>query len=425
MGSGEGIILQPKRNGTSAAPSRAAAAPAALACPRQNEIAGDGRNATLGRNRDPTRHHDLKMSLTPTTNARIIRYPAFLLAGCLILLSHAARGQSPTPGKVLSYGELAAQKLCGPLDEIHRGLTNFTTSTLPHEAKDLRKQLGKFRNRLDLFAFAYPTGPGKDPFVKLRDDLDKGYERMGEFKDLFDAQRLDLAVFDAKKQEWSKGIRPAAVTYADAAKVQSRREKVLKWQAKFLEPERLAAYRAYICAPDLQAFHPRPAKDLSRFFWGSEAGLVPRPELSGVDNFRWLAAEMLTRALKDYPAIQELRDLEGETAETFHDFRKRVRAVVKITEDIELLPKENSRAEKLHKLMDDLDDSYGKVNNQIVELALAVEEGNSAKAAKLRAEIASDWTRLRQWQNDHQVTTGMTEFAGLLRSLLPAGQPAR
>ena len=135
-------------------------------------------------------------------NAHFIRWPAFLFAGCLILLSHAAFGQSPALGKLPSYGELAAQKLCDPLDEIHRGLTNFTTSTLPHEAKDLRKLLGKFRNRLDLFAFAYPTGSGKDPFLKLRDDLDKGYERMGEFKDLFDAQRLELAVFDAKKQEW-------------------------------------------------------------------------------------------------------------------------------------------------------------------------------------------------------------------------------
>lgn len=364
------------------------------------------------------------MSPAHTPNAALhanvpnIRFPAFLLAGCLILLSHAAFGQSPVPGKAPSYGELAAQKLCDPLDEIHRGLTNFNANTLPHEAKDLRKLLGKFRNRLDLFAFAYPTGPGKDPFLKLRDDLDKGYERMGEFKDLFDTQRLELAVFDAKKQEWSKGIRPAAVTYADAEKVQSRRDKVLKWQAKFLEPERLATYRAYVCAPDLQAFHQRPAKDLSRFFWGSEAGLEPRPELSGVDNFRWLAAELLNRALKDYPTVQQLRDLEGETAETFHDFRKRARAVVKITEDIELLPATNARAAELHELMDDLDDSYGEINDKIVELGLAVEEGNSAKAAKLRTEIATDWAKLRQWQIDHQVTTGMTELAGLLRSLI-------
>jgi hypothetical protein len=351
-------------------------------------------------------------------NAHIIRWPAWLLTGLLLTLIGVAGGQSQAAGKPLSYGELAAQMLCGPLDEIQRGLTNFNAATLPHEAKDLRKGLGKFRNRLDLFAFAYPAGPGKDRFLKLREDLDKGYERMGEFKDLFDAQRIALSVFDAQKQKWTKGVRPEAVTYTDLDRVKSRRDKVLKWSEKFLEPDRLAGYRAYVCAPDLMAFHERPAGDLSRFVWGGEAGLTPRPELSGIDNFRWLAAELLNRSLKDYPAVQELRDLEGATAVKFHDFRKRVRAVVKIAGDIDLLPKENERAEKLNKMMDDLDDAYGDINDKIVDLGLAVESGNRAKAAQLRPEIAADWTRLRQWQIDHKVTAGMTEYSALLRSLI-------
>ncbi len=350
----------------------------------------------------------------------VARLQRILLIGMLLGAASVVPGQTAAAGKPPSYGELAGEMLCGPLDELVRGLTNFSAATLPHEAKELRKHLGKFRNRLDLFAFAYPTGPGKDRFLQLRDDIDKGYERMGDFKDLFDVQRLELAEFDAEKQRWSSGVRPDQVRYADSGKLQERRDKVLKWHAKFLEADRLATYRAYVCAPDTKEFHTRPAKDLSRFFWGSEEGLTPRPELSGVDNFRWLAAESLSRALKDYPIVQELRGLEGETAVKFHDFRKRIRSVVKITEDIELLPPGNRRAKQLHELMDDLDDACGGINDQIVDLEMAVEEGETAKADRLRSEISSDWAKLRQWQVDRQVTAGMAEYVALLRSLMPA-----
>ncbi len=348
--------------------------------------------------------------------------PSFLLLiGLLFALTHVGftkNSASEKPASFTTYGELAARMLCGPLDNIQIGLTNFTENTLPHEAKDLRKLLRKYRNRLDLFAFAYPTGPGKDLFLKLRKDIDKGYERMGDFKDLFDAQRLELAEFDSEKQKWSKGVRPEVVTYPDLERVRSRRIKVIKWKNEFLETDRLAAYRAYTCAPDLIVFHNRRAKDLSRFFWGSEKGMMPRRELDGVDNFRWLAAESLNRALSDYPAVQLLRDLEGETAELFHDFRKRVRTVVKIAGDIELLPTSNKRAKKLDELMDDVDDAYGDINDIILDLDLAVESGQIAKVTRLRAEIATEWATLRQWQTKKQVPDAMAEYSKLLRSLI-------
>ncbi|HAV62633.1 MAG TPA: hypothetical protein DCY13_09735 [Verrucomicrobiales bacterium] len=354
----------------------------------------------------------------PVIRHSIKHFAALLAIAALMASAHRAEGAQSDP----SYGRLANEMLCGAFDEIVAGLTNFNAGTLPHEAKELRKQLGRFRNRLDLFAFAYPTGPGKDPYLKLREDVDKGYERMGDFKDLFDGQRLELAEFDPEKEKWSKGIRPEDVTYPDAGRVNDRRGKVLKWHAKFMEADRLAAYRAYICAPDLERFHGRSADDLSRFFWGSEEGLTPRRDLSGLDNFRWLTAELLERAGRDYDAVQELRSLEGDTAEKFHDFRKRVRAVVKITEDIELLPKGNKRAGELHELMDDLDDGYGDVNDLIVDLELAVESGDAAEMSQLREEIARDWTALRQWQTDHEVPASIAEYAKLLRSLIDAGK---
>jgi hypothetical protein len=276
----------------------------------------------------------------------------------------------------------------------------------------------QFRSRLDLFAFAYPAGPGKDPFLRLRKDVDKGYERLGDFKDLFDAQRIELAEYDPEKDKWSTGIRPDAVVYPDLSKVTERREKVLKWRDKFVEPDQLASYRAYICAPDLTTFHERPAEDLSRFYWGGDEGILPREDLSGIDNFRRLAAELLDRSVAVYPAVMELRHLEGDTAVHFHDFRKRARSVVKIADDIDILPKKNKKADDLHELMDDVDDGYGDINDIIIDLELAVESGNEVKAARLRAEIAGEWEKLRAWQTENKVEQQMKEYARLLRSLI-------
>ncbi len=341
------------------------------------------------------------------------RISAWITVTALLVFTGTVRAQQNA-----SYGQLAAELLCGGLDQIVIGLTNLNEGTLPHEAKELRKEVRQFRSRLDLFAFAYPTGPGKDMFLKLRKDVDKGYERMGDFKDLFDAQRIELAEYDSEKDKWSSGVRPDAVVYADLSKVADRRGKVLKWRDKFVEPEQLAAYRAYICAPDLKQFHGRSAEDLSRYYWGGDEGIMPREDLNGIDNFRALAAELLDRSIAVYPAVMELRDLEGDTAVQFHDFRKRARSVVKIADDIDILPKKEKKADALHELMDDIDDGYGDVNDIIIDLELAVESGNEAKAARLRTEIADEWTKLRQWQIQKKVDQQMKDYASLLRSLI-------
>jgi hypothetical protein len=241
---------------------------------------------------------------------------------------------------------------------------------------------------------------------------------MGDFKDLFDAQRIDLAQFDEEKGKWSKGVRPEDVTYPNVEKLIERRDKVLKWHRKFMDEEDLTEYRGYVCAPDPDTFHGRDADDLWRFFWGGNEQIVPRSDLSGIDNFRYLTAELLTRAIESYPTVMELRDLEGESAEEFHDFRKRARSVVKIADDMEILPKKSKRADDLHDLMDDLDDSYGDLNDIILDLEIAVEDGDDAKAAKLRAEIATEWEDLREWQAKEHVLDHMKQYAALLNSFI-------
>jgi hypothetical protein len=72
--------------------------------------------------------------------------------------------------------------------------------------------------------------------------------------------------------------------------------------------------------------------------------------------------------------------------------------------------------------MDDLDDGYGDLNDIIIDLELAVESGNKAKATKLRTEIADEWTELREWQIKNKVEQQMADYAALLRSLISPGR---
>ena len=80
------------------------------------------------------------------------------------------------------------------------------------------------------------------------------------------------------------------------------------------------------------------------------------------------------------------------------------------------------RAGELNKLLDELDDSSGDLNDMIADLGLAGGPGDSTKAGKRRGEIAADWTRLRQWQTAQNIAAALNEYAGLLRPLM-AGTP--
>ena len=119
----------------------------------------------------------------------------------------------------MKYHELAAHIIPSNIDDLALELEAFTEDTLPHEAKLLRKSVGKLRSYLELFIFAYPTYGGEDPLRKARKVLDSGYESLGNFKDLFDIK--GVSVSDLDKSPY------------DMEEVSKRRNIALKWKKKY------------------------------------------------------------------------------------------------------------------------------------------------------------------------------------------------
>ncbi len=125
-----------------------------------------------------------------------------------------------------TYGQLAAARVMPLLDEVVTGLEIFDEDIQPHEAKALRKTIGRLRDMVDIFVYAYPDDDG-DLWQDIRESLDDGYESMGEFKDLFDVQGVE-----ADEAEY------------DEDEVAELREVVLDWKRDFMDPDTQRVYPA-------------------------------------------------------------------------------------------------------------------------------------------------------------------------------------
>jgi hypothetical protein len=107
-------------------------------------------------------------------------------------------------------------------------------------------------------------------------------------------------------------------------------------------------------------------------------------------------------------AAADLRKLTDEdNHEAFHDFRKQLRAATKLAGYLPQLFQGGDPENRLGLLIEAAD-RYGDVNDKIIARALAVENGDDAKAAALADEIKTKWKDLRGWQRD-------VGLSGLLR----------
>ncbi len=119
----------------------------------------------------------------------------FLAALALAFATAPVHAQStPDPDYLerLSYGELAAHFIAPLYHELIVDLSAIGPDTLPHETKQIRKNIGALREYIDVFVFAYPDARGRDPWEDVREELDEGYETIGAFKDLFDSTGIPI-----------------------------------------------------------------------------------------------------------------------------------------------------------------------------------------------------------------------------------------
>ncbi len=301
-----------------------------------------------------------------------------------------------------SYGEVA-QMLTHPLLlELANKLALFTKETLPHEAKNLRRDIGTFRIYIDIFPYAFEYDEEFDVWSVLREDLDKGYEVMGNFKDLFDTQGVDAE--DA--------------TY-DKSEVKDYRKKVLKWKKRFLKPMRFTLYKFLLRHPSTTSIYTRPKEDLSKFFWGG-VKIEPDPQISGVQNIARLIREINSIAIEDYSVVKSVSNLTKEdNEEVFHDFRKRVRSTIKLLSYFPEVIVDQGTSDEFTATMDlikELVSNYGSVNDLITSYHLAEERGQRRKQRRLKRQIKEEFVVVKEWQVANKIDEVLTQLDALIIS---------
>jgi len=277
-----------------------------------------------------------------------------------------------------SFPQLVEKRLRPLFDEVLADLAKLGDNVSPVEAKPIRKKVGALRNRLDLMAPAFSKADdGKDPWLKMRKQLDDGYAVLGALKDIHDTSAL-LGGSDSKKA---------------AKETKKKRKKALEWRDKFVSDKSTTKREAFYAAVD-GSITLRPAKKQSRFYWGG-AGVEPSPQLDAVQNLQLLASSMATTAADKLEAIFDAPKLDShDVQQKFHDVRKAVRAVANVGREFPTaLP--NKKAAKLQQKLVKLADAYGDLTDVIAARDLAEERGQSKKLARLDDQLAKDWDALR------------------------------
>ncbi len=292
----------------------------------------------------------------------------------------------------LTYGQVAGTVIPRMFDQVASQLGTITKKVMPTDVQQLRYSIAELRDLVDVFAYAYPTDGDKDTWKKVRDDLDEGYESLGNFKDLYDAQ----------------GAPGADKAKYDPAKLAELRQKVLDWKNHFDQDERLDAYREYLASPKKNKITERKKGDLSSHYWG-DAGIEPDKSLSGVENLAKLEGVLLGNANDELEKTTELRKLHKDQAqEDFHSFRKQFRATTKLAGYFPQLFTDQDPKANLPLLIQAVD-RYGDVHDKIVAYDLATEKGDDKTADGLIDQISQDWKSLRGWQRDAGVSKAILD----------------
>lgn len=188
-------------------------------------------------------------------------------------------------GAPASYGDLAKQRVDQALKIVKMEMNVLDADVRPEETKKLRKLIVALREQVDLFVYAFPG----DLWMKVRNDLDEGYEITGTFKDLYDMQELE----------------EGEVARYSETEVSKIRSKVMAWKKDW--NTKVDSYKKYLINPSTTKLYSPKKKDLSRFYWGA-SNVEPRLGLTGAQNLAVLCKDLLELAEKDWKSVKNIKN---------------------------------------------------------------------------------------------------------------------
>ena len=294
-----------------------------------------------------------------------------------------------------SFNAFAKELLVSGYSQVLNTLEKVNANIEPHTMKPIRKQVGAFRNLMDIFVYAYEPGE-KDLFTELREELDVIYERFGEYKDLYDAIETELSERDEKTGEWTTPDNILELVKYDEEELAKRRKAML--EAKYAFEEKAESFKPVLeNIADGVATESRKRKKVKGFFW-KFASDEPTDSRNALENLFWLMDDLRAQAANDYAEALELEELtDYEEAEAFHDFRKRMRAVIKL---YDFFPELFNLTEKSAERMTQYDlvvDQIGKIN----DLIMAYHKKDESK--KVAKRIDKEWKSFKKWQKKNKI----------------------
>lgn len=264
--------------------------------------------------------------------------------------------------------------------KIHSEIVAIDSEVTPEKIKPLRIDIGKLKLLLDIFQICYPVSHKIDQWDKIRKMLDEGYEKIGNFKDLYDVVSSSGNPVDVNELETLRG-------------------KVLSWASEMVL--NLTNDLDYLSHPLLDDFYFRPKKELPKYMWRI-ASFEPKPQNVVRIILRHLLIDVYTKAGKDLSMLYKITDLtKKDNEELFHDFRKEIRHTLVLESTFKNLFPKSLIDEELPRLKE-LVKKYGKLHDKLLAYHRFKNKNNEdSKVAK--KEVNELWASLLSWQKNNDI----------------------
>jgi hypothetical protein len=308
--------------------------------------------------------------------------------------AQAQSGPEGTPqveasSEAMRYVEAATPQLLTHYWIVLAEIDALSQSPSPAEVKatQLRKRILDLRLIMDLNAYAFEPGV----FEAYRDAIDRAYEQLGLYKDLFDVQEIDGFPIDQNVQA----------------------ERLAKMNVA------LAALRQPTFREDLKVFfYTRSAQPLALEFKNQPriwqiAKTGPSDRLDSVGNAALLAQAALRNLRNDGLMVDDIFNAEQEAR--FHDVRKALRSVLLLAD---MFPTLTAATASVREPLDRVVNKYGDVNDQFVAFHDAQLSGRAVdqRAAELAAEYAKARVVAAQFVDSGQLEAFAAALSGVQAS---------
>lgn len=287
-----------------------------------------------------------------------------------------------------SFSQLGSQTINDQWKLVELKLSSLSAEVKPVETKQLRKDIGLLKIHLDVFALCYKAKKKTDQLLIIRNDIDKGYEVIGHYKDIYDTFEQDEVTDEL---------------------INERRAPMLSWVNKFLKSSIERKDINYLQNPIKEGIVKRDEDDLAKFFWRQ---LEYRPDCSdsGDKVLRKMVARLLKVSKKKLKKLLKLEDLLSYKRENkFHDFRKQVRSLLKL---FVVYPEifKNRDINSEQKLLEMIG-MFGDLNDQLV----ALHHASGKKEDKLKKIVKKEWKSIQEWLIGQDIKETITSLKESLR----------